>query len=309
VPPNAPDPVPVRFPSGDGACVGDLYLPAAPDGSGSPFPVVVMAHGLAAERAFGLSAFARVFQVAGMAVLAFDYRHLGESPGEPRGLVSPTRQLADYRAALAFVAGRPELDPERIGLWGTSFSGGHVLALAAERPRGLRAVVSQIPFVSGLASTFAYPLRYHAPALALGALDTLGGLVGAPPLTVPVTREGGFAVLATPGSHAGYRAMVPPESDWSGRVPARVFLRILAYHPGRRSGRIGVPTLVVAAREDGICPVRAVRRVAARIPGARLEEFSGGHFDAYFGARFEAVSALEAGFLAEHLLPASAAAG
>jgi pimeloyl-ACP methyl ester carboxylesterase len=300
-----PAPAPVRFPSGGLHCVGDLFLPRPREEHGPPappWPVVVMAHGIGAEREWGLTAFAERFASAGIAALVFDYRHLGDSPGEPRRLVSPARQRADYRAALAFVRGDPRLNEDRVGLWGTSFSGGHVLALAAGRPEGVRAVVSQIPFVSGIASTLAFPFRYQLPAALLGALDAAGAVVGAPPRTVPVVRERGLALLASPDSHAGYLALLPDRAPPPAPVPARVFLEVLRYHPGRHAHRIEAPVLIVGASNDSICPIEATRRVASRTPGARLVEVPGGHFDVYRGETFEAVVELETAFLVEHLL-------
>jgi uncharacterized protein len=301
-------PLPIRFPSGDGHCAGDLYLPVAPEESGArsaeagPPPVVVMAHGIGAERSFGLAPFARAFAARGMAVLVFDYRHFGDSPGTPRYLVSPRRQVEDYLAALAFVRQDLRLDGDRIGLWGTSFSGGHVLVAAARKPAGLRGVVSQIPFVSGLASTLAYPLRYHVPAVALGLADAARGLLGPPPLTVAVVRERGLALLASPDSHAGYMAIVEPSAEWPGRVPARVFLEILRYHPGRRAPEVEVPTLLLGASRDAICPMGATRRVARRLPRGELREFPIGHFDAYHGEWFRRLSEAAGDFLETTLL-------
>jgi uncharacterized protein len=264
--------------------------------------VVILAHGIGAERGFGLAPFAKRFVARGMAALVFDYRYFGESPGEPRHLVSPARQVQDYLAAMAFVRGDPRLDGSRIGLWGTSFSGGHVLVVAAKAPEGLRAVVSQIPFVSGLSSTLAYPLRFHLPAIALGVADTLKGWLGGRRVTVPVVREGGMALLASPDSYDGYMAMIENGSGWSGRVPARVFLEILRYHPIRKATRVRTPTLILGATKDEICPIPAARRAADRIPGARFQEFPIGHFDAYQGEWFHRFVAMEAEFLASHLL-------
>jgi len=156
--------------------------------------------------------------------------------------------------------------------------------------------------VSGIASTLAYPLRYHAPAVFLGILDALGGRLGFRPLTVPVVRENGLALLASPDSHAGYRALLPAGTEWSGHVPARVFLEILRYHPSRSARRIRIPTLVLVALEDAICPAPATTRVTRRIPGARLEALPVGHFDPYRGESFERVVEMEADFLVEHLL-------
>lgn len=290
----------IRFPSGDGWCAGDLHLPegVTPD---APPPVVIMAHGIGAERSFGLEPFARCFVERGMAVVVFDYRHFGDSTGEPRYLVSPSRQVADYLAAVDFVRGDERLDGGRIAFWGTSFSGGHVLAAAAHAPEGLRAVVSQIPFVSGLASTFVYPLRYQLPATLLGVLDRAGSLFGRPPLTVAVAREKGLALLASPDSFEGYMAIVPEETSWPGRVPARVFLSVLGYRPLGSARKVAVPTLMVIAGDDAICPAPAARRAARRIPDCRIEEYPIGHFDLYSGKWFEVASTVEADFLQDRL--------
>jgi uncharacterized protein len=264
--------------------------------------VVILAHGVGAERGFGLAPFAKRFAARGLAALVFDYRHFGESPGEPRQLVSPSRQVEDYLAAMAFVRADPRLDGSRIGLWGTSFSGGHVLVAAAGAPEGLRAVVSQIPFVSGLSSTLAYPLRYHLPAIALGIADTVKGWLGGRRITVPVVRKGGLALLASPDSYEGYMAIVENGSNWSGQVPARVFLEILRYHPIRKAKEVRAPTLILGAAQDEICPISATRRAAGRIQGARIQEFPIGHFDAYHGDWFDRFAELEGAFLESHLM-------
>ncbi len=308
--PERSEPVKLSFPSEGGSLEGDLYLPRVdrtdgtedrpPAGRPRP-PVVVMAHGIGAERRYGLAAFAERFRDHGLAVLVFDYRHFGGSSGNPRRLVSPARQLADYRAALACVRGDPRLDGSRIGLWGTSFSGGHVLRTAADAPGGVKAVVSQIPFVSGLASSLAYPFRYQLPAIALGLTDAARSVFGLPPLTVPIVRKRGLALLASPDSHDGYLSLVPDDAPPPGPVPARTFLQVLRYHPGRRAARIRIPTLILGASDDRVCPIGATRRVARRLRNGQLEEFPIGHFDAYHGEWFEAVSARATEFFVEYL--------
>jgi pimeloyl-ACP methyl ester carboxylesterase len=287
----------VRFPSAGGSCVADLYLTRAE----RPAPVVVMAHGIGADRSFGLARYAERFAAAGLAALVFDYRGFGESPGTPRRLVSPRAHVEDYRSALRFVRSDDRLDGQRIGLWGTSFSGGHVLVVSAGEAKGVRAVVAQVPFVSGISSSLAYPLRYQLPALALGLADGLAGLVGRGPITVPVVRERGFALLAAPDAFAGYRALVPDDAAWPIRVPARVFLRVLGYHPIRRAPRVRVPTLVLAGTRDALCPIGAVRRAARRIEDCRFEAFPIGHFDGYEGEWVERFVTLQISFFQEHL--------
>lgn len=127
----------------------DLYLPDSGEG---PWPTVIMGGGWCYVKELIMPEYARFFTEAGVAALIFDYRHFGESDGTPRQHIDPWKQIADYRSAIDAVsyldgfAG--EVDPERIGIWGISYSGGHVLAVAALDPR-VKAAVSQIPVIEG----------------------------------------------------------------------------------------------------------------------------------------------------------------
>ena len=102
-----------------------------------------MGHGFSGTRDLGLHAYAQRFAVAGLAVLVFDYRHFGASGCPPRQMVHGARQQEDYRAAVRFARGLEGVDPSRIALWGTSFSGSHVIAIAATDPR-IAALVAQV---------------------------------------------------------------------------------------------------------------------------------------------------------------------
>lgn len=110
----------VSFTSGKDTCAAWLYLP---EGVPSP-PVVILGHGLGATREMRLDAFAERFAQAGIAALAFTYRHFGDSTGQPRQLLSIKRQLADWDAAIAYVKGRRDVDGTRVAVWGSSFGGG-----------------------------------------------------------------------------------------------------------------------------------------------------------------------------------------
>ena len=111
-----------------------------------------MAHGFAGDRTFGLESFAERFASEGIAVFVFDYRNFGDSDGEPRNLVDPFRHLADWKATIAHVRSLKTVDGNRIGLWGSSFSGGHVI-MAAASDTTIRAISAQVPFVDPI-STF-----------------------------------------------------------------------------------------------------------------------------------------------------------
>jgi uncharacterized protein len=199
----------VAFASGTDTCAAWLYRP---EGVSGPAPCVVMAHGFSTTRADTLPAYAERFAAAGMAVLLFDYRHFGDSTGEPRQLLDIGRQQDDYRAAIAFARTLGGIDAQRIALFGTSFSGGHVVAVAAKDP-SLRAVVAQAPFADGLATVATVPPRNALRGTLLGLADQVAALAGRRPRMMPAVGPAGtFAVMTAPDAKAGFDAIVPPDS-------------------------------------------------------------------------------------------------
>jgi hypothetical protein len=134
----------VAFSSGGETIRGDLYLP---EGEG-PFPAVVMAGGWCYVKELRQPQYAEEFTARGLAALIFDYRRLGASDGEPRQHLDPWDQIEDYRNAVTYLEGRPDIAADRIGAWGISYSGGHVLILGAVDPR-VKAVVSNVPVIDG----------------------------------------------------------------------------------------------------------------------------------------------------------------
>ena len=134
----------VEFQSGGETVRGDLYLP---DGPG-PHPIVVMAGGWCYVKELVQPRYAELFAQAGVAGLVFDYRHLGASDGEPRQHIDPNKQIEDYRNAISYVLGQDQFDPERLGVWGISYSGGHSLVIAAT-DRRVKAVCSIVPVIDG----------------------------------------------------------------------------------------------------------------------------------------------------------------
>ncbi|MCV0396526.1 MAG: alpha/beta hydrolase [Rhizobiaceae bacterium] len=285
----------ISFSSGDQRCAAWLYRPRAPTSAG----VVVMAHGLGAPRHARLDVFAARIAAAGIAVVLFDYRHLGASEGQPRQLVDIGRQLADWRAAVAFARGLEGIDPEKIALFGTSFGGGHALVTAAEGT-GIAAVVAQTPYLDPRGSA-----RYRPRGLAFAGLvliafaDRFGGRLGLPPLTIPIcTAPGRIGALATPDAREGFRIL---DVDGAGvnRIAARVMLELPDYRPGKRVTDVRCPVLYVLAEEDWLVPIDHALRIVAETPNARLHRFPGGHFDVYRTETplFENIIAAEVAFL------------
>ncbi len=137
----------VSFSSDGTACAAWLYRP---DTEGRA-PLVVMAHGFSATRELRLDAYAERLAAAGLGELLFDYATSARAPASHASSGSIAKQHADYHAAIATVAVSTGSTRTRVAVFGSSFSGGHVLAVAAQDP-GLAAVVSQCPYTDGLAT-------------------------------------------------------------------------------------------------------------------------------------------------------------
>src|SRR2546428_4979824 len=130
----------------EGVTLRGWFYPA--EGASAPGAAVVMAHGFSAVKEMYLDSFAEVFAAAGLNVLVYDNRGFGASDGEPRQEIDPWAQVRDYRHAITYLNTLSEVDRERIGVWGSSYSGGHVLVVGAI-DRRVRSVVSQVPLISG----------------------------------------------------------------------------------------------------------------------------------------------------------------
>src|SRR6476619_3796169 len=149
-----------------------------------------MAHGFSSTREERLHAYGERFADAGYAALVFDYRHFGDSGGQPRQLISIARQQSDYRAAIECARGLGQVDSERIVLWGTSFSGGHVLKLGAD-DHTISAVISQTPFTDGASAIRAADFKTFVRGSAYGVADVVGSWMGRPPVLVPAVGPPG----------------------------------------------------------------------------------------------------------------------
>ena len=256
---------------------------------------VVMAHGFGGTRSARLDAFAERFQAAGLSALVFDYLGFGASAGEPRQVVDIKAQLAEYRQAIAHA--RTLEGVERIVLWGTSFSGGHVMVLAAEDP-SIAAAISQGAFADGLATLAGFGPRNAARLTWHGLRDQTRALTGRRPHYIPIVGPPGtVATMNTPDAEPGYKALV--DDEWVNESAARVGLRVASYRPGRKAARIACPWLVVVAERDTITPPGALLKAAARAPRAEVRRHDCQHFDIYVGEVFERNVADQVTFL-EH---------
>jgi pimeloyl-ACP methyl ester carboxylesterase len=273
----------LRFACGDDTCAGWLYLPGAVPAGATPPPVVVMAHGFAGTRDVALPAFAEAFAEAGIAAFVFDYRHFGASGGAPRQLIDPWRQLDDWRAAIAFVRGREDVDAGALILWGTSQGAGHALLIAAEDP-GVRALLLQAPLVdTGVEGEAAETSPgWIARILFTAWGDLLKSLWSDEALTLPaMAPPGEFGMLVDQAAYDAFVKLVSPDSTYRNAVAARSILTYDEYNPAVAIDRISMPVLVIASRGDRFAPFSAVEDFARRAPTVAVDTFEGDHFDIY----------------------------
>ncbi len=284
----------VRFPSGEADCAAWLYRPA--DGSPGPSPLVILGHGLGAVREMRLDAYAERFAAAGLAALAFTYRHFGDSGGEPRQLLHIGRQLEDWRAALRYGRALEGIDTRRIALWGSSFGGGHVLEIGAGEP-GIAAVVSQCPFTDGVASLRAADPKVAARLTLRALRDDLSRLARRPPVRIPTAGPpGSLALMTAPDALPGVEALAAGHAV-DHTVSARIGTRIGLYRPGRALRRPHPPTLLCVCEHDSVAPARATVRHADRGRDVEVRRYPIGHFDIYWGDAFERAVADQLEFL------------
>jgi fermentation-respiration switch protein FrsA (DUF1100 family) len=302
--PGRPEPrEDVSFEVNGTALSGWLYLPLKLP---APAPCIVMAHGLGATRAMGLHNYAVCFREAGFAVLAFDYRHLGKSGGEPRQLVWIPYQQQDYAAAIAYARSRGEIDPGRIALWGTSLSGGHVIAAAAKDP-AIACACAQVPLLDGEAGG-----REVLKELGLGTVlrltfghalrDLVRSWLGLPPHRIPlVAPPGSLAVMASSGAYDTFSALAPP--DFRNQICARILIRMDKYKPVRRIAALRCPLLLQICERDMATPPALVKRAAGLLGGrGEIKCYPLDHFDIYLGDNFDKSVSDQIVFYRKHLL-------
>lgn len=290
----------VRFP-----VEGDVELHAwlfTPEGAG-PFPAITMAHGFAGTKYHGIEVFAEAFVAAGFVVLLHDHRGFGDSGGTPRQDVNPWQQITDWRRAISFLQDHPRVDPERIGIWGSSFAGGHAIVLGAT-DRRLKAVVAQAPTING----FENGLR-RVPPESVAALearfndDERAQLRGASPsMNTIVSPDPSTPAAYHAPDAVGFYLQEMPEGKWENKATMRSTRWARMYEPGIWVERVSpTPLLMVVARNDVIAVTDlALKAYERALEPKRLVMIHGGHFDPYV-KEFATASTAAVGWFSEHL--------
>lgn len=290
----------VRFISHGDECAAELFLP---EGAG-PHPAVILCHGLGATRVMRMAPYAEAFAAAGIAAITFDYRYFGDSGGEPRQLLDIERQRDDIGAAIDYAKSLPELDPDRIALFGSSFGGGHVIVVGEAR-RDVAAVIAQCPFTDGRASGMTLGPVGTAKVAANAVADGLLRLVGRGPVYSKLAGERGEAAMMTaPDVIEGYLGLVPEDYEVDNRVASRIGIDITFQRPGKKLATIKCPTLVCSCENDSVAPHATTVKFATKGgPNVELKSYPFGHFDIYVDEGFERSSSDQVEFLTRVLKP------
>ena len=271
----------VAFPGDAGQLRGWLYMPRS---ARRPVPVVVMAAGFSLVKEQYLDGYAEAFAAAGLAVVVFDFRNLGESDGEPRQEINPWHQIEDYRHAITFASTIDGVDAARVGAWGSSYSGGHVLVIGATDAR-VKAVVSQVPTISGhrtgLRRASGERLRALQQVLAADRLSRLRTGAGG---TRAIVGEPGQDVIYPAGEVREFftsAAALAPR--WRNEVTLRTLEWSRGYEPGAHAAFISPAALlmIVALEDDVIGTDVQLEAYERALHPKKLVLLPGGHFSPY----------------------------
>ena len=272
----------IAFDSAGATCSG-WHFPGEGDGY-EQRPVVVMGHGFGGTKDSGLEPFAQRLSQAGLDVLAFDYRGFGASEGEPRQTVSVVGQIHDFESAVAAAKQLPGVDPNRIVLWGSSMSGGHVLRVASGRD-DIAAVIAMTPLTSGAAvSRAAVAHRDVGTALkwtAIGLKSRVDVARGGRPTMMPlVAHPGEPGGLTLDGAYESYTALAGP--TWCNEVDSAVGLQIAGIRTADAARRVRCPALFQIADFDRYVPADSVAKTAVLARGV-VHHYPCDHFDVWPG--------------------------
>ena len=252
-----------------------------------------MAHGLSAVREMFLDRYAERFAEAGFTTLVYDHFGFGASDGAPRQCPAPSVQLEGYRDAISWLRSQPSIASDRIGIWGSSFSGGEVIILASEDlPIGC--AVAQVP-----------ALGEGGPAVPAEALAAITRAVeeGRDDVVIPAVTEirDGLGVMFEDGSYDWF-TRVADERAPNWRNELRVSGLFEPFRPIDHLADVKVPLLLVVAPADTLTPPGPGIAVAASVPAVEVVEIPGGHFDAY-EAGFEGSVGPAIDWYRRHLIP------
>ena len=262
---------------------GHLYLPDDHK-EGEPRPAVVLAPGYTGGQELMLPEYAERFAAQGWVALTFDYRGFGTSEGQ-RGRLLALEQVEDIRNAVTYVRTRSEVDPDRIGLWGTSYGCGLVVYAAALDER-VKAVVAQIGIADGLTSATRALNPQQIEALRAGIEQDRKQRV----LTGRGMYVDPFAIIPDPEMIAFIERYLPTIPHLKTQILFQYVEAHIEFSPISVVDRIAPRALlIIAAEHDVICPADELKRMYDRAGSPKKFALVEGvtHFQCYEGQGLE----------------------
>lgn len=274
---------PIEFKSAGLRCRGLKYVPAGLSPT-EKRPCIVLAHGFSAVKEMYFTDYAQAFARAGFIAIVFDYRYQGESEGEPRGQIFPWEQIEDFRNAITFAQMQPDVKADKIGIFGSSYSGGHVICIGA-LDRRVKAVACQVPLVDGWTNFQAIvPRAAGAGFLKYLESDRIERYKTGKVNYLPVVAADNNAVLNTSDSYTWFTETGKKKAPrWENRVTVESIEKFIEYSPAVFMGRLSpTPFLMMVAENDILTPTDvAINAYASVREPKKLVILPGGHFDAY----------------------------
>ncbi|NKZ10845.1 alpha/beta fold hydrolase [Mycolicibacterium septicum DSM 44393] len=290
----------------DGMPISAWHYPPGAEAlrNGQGAPAVILGHGYGLTRDCGLQLYAERFAAAGMHVFVIDYCGFGASGGRWREVVDARAQVADFRAAIDGARSIGDVDPDRIALWGTSYSGGIAIAAAAQ-DGDIAALVAQVPNLDNRA-TLAYLLRHNSPRhiawlVRCIARDVVRAALRREPYYIPANgRDGDRAAYASDEAMDQIASIAGP--SWRNRIALRDFATVPMYRPAKYLKHLPCRVQLFACERDDLTPVEPTLR-AAQLLGERadLHCFDTGHFGVYVEPTFSRALAAQERFLITEL--------
>ena len=261
---------------------GDLYLPETTK-QDEKLPVVILCHGFSGIREILLPPYAEFLAQNGFAALNFDYRGFGDSEGE-RGRLVPAEQVVDIRNAITFMETLPQVDPERIGLWGTSFGGANAICTAA-RDKRVKCISVQITFGSG-ERMVAGGMNDEAREKLMSTLQKAWqrSVTKNKPLMLNMDQ-----ILTDPDSKDFYQKTVEIHPKLKTRLPLLTIKESMECKPENHIAGLSIPVMIIGATGDIVCPVEESRILfeKAREPKELFIIDGARHYDVYEGEYFK----------------------
>ncbi|GEP78212.1 alpha/beta hydrolase [Staphylococcus carnosus] len=272
----------VTFDSDGTPCSAWFYLP---DISEKP-PIIVMAPGLGGVKDMRLDDYAAKFAEAGFASLVFDYRNFGNSGGNRRQYINVKDQLEDWNYAIKFAKSIDSIDETQLLLFGTSFSGGHVMTLSSMR-NDITATITQCPYTDTFATLKAISSKSESKLTLLALFEKLLSISSYHSIMVPLAGEPGSISLMAVPDYQQYLELVPERSTFENKAQAATIFEFLKYSPGRYAQEINNPIFYAVCSNDNLAPAKTTIRHAKRSQKPTIREFNCGYFEIYSDNYFE----------------------